>query len=176
MKPHQADFNLLLAVLRKQAPARPVLFELFMNMPLYERVNGERLRDDSPLGIARFTVRAFHKMGYDYATLHASSFHFAGGFETKHTRSLNANAGIRDERSFEAFAWPDPDACSTDLLDEIKSDLPQGMKLMVMGPGGVLENVIELVGYENLCLMLYDQPELAGRIFDAVGSRLVRYY
>ena len=176
MKPHQADFNLLLAVLRKQAPARPVLFELFMNMPLYERVNGERLRDDSPLGIARFTVRAFHKMGYDYATLHASSFHFAGGFETKHTRSLNANAGIRDERSFEAFAWPDPDAYSTDLLDEIKSDLPQGMRLMVMGPGGVLENVIELVGYENLCLMLYDNPELAGRVFDAVGSRLVRYY
>ncbi len=176
MKPHQADFGQLLRVLRGQSPARPVLFELFMNQPLYEQVNGERLQDDSPLGRARFTLSAFHRMGYDYVTLHASAFRFAGGFETKHTRSLNANAGIVDERSFDKFAWPEPENYSSELLTRIKPDLPDGMRLMVMGPGGVLENVIELVGYENLCLMLYDNEQLAGRVFDAVGERLLRYY
>lgn len=176
MKTHQADFGQLLTVVHGGVPSRPVLFELFMNLPLYERVNGEKLPDASPLGRARFTVRAFHNMGYDYATLHASAFHFAGGFETKHTRSLNASAGIVDERSFEAFAWPEPEDDGADLLHDIKPFMPDGMKLMVMGPGGVLENVIELVGYETLCLMLYDAPDLAGRIFDAVGERLLRYY
>ena len=45
-----------------------------------------------------------------------------------------------------------------------------------MGPGGVLENVIEIVGYDNLCYMLYEEPELVREIFDHVGSRLVAYY
>lgn len=176
MKPHQADFTQLLAVLRREVPARPVLFELFMNLPLYERVNGEKLVSDDPLNKARFTVRAFHKMGYDYTTLHASAFRFVGEAKMKHTRSMNIGAGIADERSFEAYPWMEPEDFSTDILHDILPDLPEGMKLMVMGPGGVLENVIELTGYENLCLMLYDDPSLARRIFDAVGERLVRYY
>jgi uroporphyrinogen decarboxylase len=50
------------------------------------------------------------------------------------------------------------------------------MKLIVMGPGGVLENVTFLVGYEGLCYLLADDPELVEEIFDAVGSRLVKYY
>lgn len=54
--------------------------------------------------------------------------------------------------------------------------MPDGMKLIVCGPGGVLENVISLTGYDNLCFMLYEDPELTRDIFDAVGSRLLRYY
>ena len=42
--------------------------------------------------------------------------------------------------------------------------------------GGVLENVISLVGYERLCYMIVDEPDLATAIFDEVGQRLVRYY
>ena len=50
------------------------------------------------------------------------------------------------------------------------------MKFIVIGPGGVLENVIGLVGYERLCIMTMMEPELAADIFEAVGSRLVRFY
>jgi uroporphyrinogen decarboxylase len=35
---------------------------------------------------------------------------------------------------------------------------------------------MELVGYDNLCYMLYDEPELVQEIFDNVGSRIVEYY
>lgn len=59
---------------------------------------------------------------------------------------------------------------------EIKHELPEGMKVIVFGPGGVLENVTELVGFENLCFMIYEDPELLQEIFDEVGSRLLRYY
>lgn len=176
MKRLQPDFRQLLKVLRREEPDRPVKFELFMNMPLYERVNGEKLRADDPLGIARFTVKAFERMGYDYATVHASAFRFTPETAMKHTRSLNDGAGITDERSFEEYPWPEPENYDGSFLRDISRDLPGGMKLMVMGPGGVLENVIQLTGYENLCVMLYDEPELVGRIFDAVGERLIRYY
>ena len=50
------------------------------------------------------------------------------------------------------------------------------MKLMTSGPNGLLENVIGIVGYDNLCLMLYDDPELVKAIFDRIGGILVDYY
>jgi uroporphyrinogen decarboxylase len=55
-------------------------------------------------------------------------------------------------------------------------ELPSGMKLIVSGPRGVLENVIKLVGYENLCYMTIDDETLVSDIFEAVGSRIVKYY
>ena len=54
--------------------------------------------------------------------------------------------------------------------------LPEGGPLAVMSPGGVLENMMTLVGFEKLFLMLYDELELPGRIFDEVGQRILFYY
>ena len=47
------------------------------------------------------------------------------------------------------------------------------MKLIPWAPGGVLENVVSLVGFERLCYMVADDPALAGEVFDGVGARLV---
>jgi uroporphyrinogen decarboxylase len=176
MKRYQPDFQQLLKLLRREKTERPVLFELFMNMPLYELVNGEKLPKDDPLSVARFTVKAFQKMGYDYATVHASDFKFAEETETLQTRSLNDGAGIVDWASFEKFRWPEPEEFDDTFLRDISKHLPEGMKLMVMGPGGILENVIALSGYENLCIMVFEEPELVQRVFDEVGVRLLRYY
>lgn len=173
---HTPDFSMLLNVLRRQVPPRPVLFELFMNLPLYELVNGEKLPADDALTRARFTVQAFAKMGYDYATVYASDFRFAADAHRKQTQSLNEHAGIVDEESLEKFVWPEPENYDASFLQQITPYLPEGMKLMVMAPGGILENAISLCGYDNLCLMLYDQPDTARRVFDGVGGRLLRYY
>ena len=40
----------------------------------------------------------------------------------------------------------------------------------------LLENAIEIVGYERLCYLLADDPDLVNQIFDGVGSRLVQFY
>ncbi len=69
-----------------------------------------------------------------------------------------------------------PDKCDYSKLEKIRDYLPEGMKLIVMGPGGVLENVTWLIGYENMCYMLYEEPELLQAVFDKVGSSLLRYY
>jgi uroporphyrinogen decarboxylase len=50
------------------------------------------------------------------------------------------------------------------------------MRLVVSGVEGVLETAVSLVGYDRLCLMLYEDPDLAADVFDAVGSRLLRFY
>lgn len=54
--------------------------------------------------------------------------------------------------------------------------MPDGMKVIVMGPDGVLESVIALVGYENLCYLTIDDPEFVQDVFNEAGSRFVKYY
>jgi uroporphyrinogen decarboxylase len=62
------------------------------------------------------------------------------------------------------------------LLSECAELLPDGMKFIVPGPGGLLENVIYLTGFENLCFMLLEDEGLCSQIFDTTGKLLLRYY
>lgn len=176
--PGEPDFANLLAVLRRERPARPTLFEFFLNEPLYRRLfDSQDPSWPEELVPHLKIVHAFCRAGYDYATLGIPGFSFpAGPFEQKATRSLNEGAVIGDWDTFAAYAWPDPEKADYAILDRLAPFIPSGMKLIVSGPMGVLENAIKLVGYESLCFMIRDDPALAGQVFDHIGSRLVRYY
>lgn len=172
------DFNQLLKVLHGEEPDRPTLFEFFLNARLYRRL-ADTAWLDSPGLLAQWRnlVAAFRAAGYDYATVNGSAFRFPGGeHDRAQTISLNQGFVIPDRRSFDAYAWPDPDAFDYSTVDTIAPELPRGMKLVVCGPGGVLENAIGLVGYDNLCMLLADDPALLSDVFEQVGSRLVRHY
>ena len=172
------DIENLYAVLQREIPSRPTLFELFLNEPLHETLTGQKKPDyNDSLTYLKFRIDAFVAAGYDYTTTNACGMTFNPVANVrKESISLNENISIVDEASFEAFTWPDPESFDYSTLEKIKDYLPGNMKLMVMGPGGVLENVIELVGYDNLCYMLYEDTDLVHAIFDAVGSRLLKYY
>ncbi len=173
------QFNNLLRVLNRQAPERPTLFEFFLNGPLYKKLSGPAFTvDPAPIAQMRLLVAAFQAAGYDYATVSGSRLGFPAGARGHggSTVSMNEGAVINDRASFEAYAWPDPDAMDYSALEAIRPDLPEGMKLIVCGPGGVLENVMNLVGYEATCYLTLDDPRLAADIFAAVGTRLVRHY
>lgn len=177
-KMRKPDFERnMLRVLKGEKPEHATLFELFLNDDLYCHLAEHDAVENSPLGHLRLVTEAMAAAGYDYATCHASAFSFPHKTRTRsESISLNGNAMITDWNSFEKYEWPDPSGFDYSLLDRIRPWLPDGMKLMVMGPGGVLENVIEIVGYDNLCYMLYEEPELVREIFNHVGSRLVAYY
>lgn len=172
----EPDFSQLLAVLRREKPDRPVLFELFMNWDVYQRFAGRPMTQDGREN-TRLMVEAFAAGGYDYTSTAACAFGFPiKEREHAQTASLNEGFVITDWDSFERYPWPNPDDADYGGLDHVLTYMPDGMKLMIMGPGGVLENVIALMGYDNLCIALYEEPELVQAVFDAVGSRLVRYY
>ena len=174
------DFNNgLLKVLRREVPARPTLFEFYMNQTIYERLAGPKIASmTDELAGYRLLIQAFKNAGFDHASVLGSAFAFDNKkeFEHKESRSLNVPPKITDRKSFEEFQWPDPDAFDYSKLEKIKSELPDGMKLIVWGPGGVMEDVMDLIGYDNMCYMFYEDPELVADLFDAVGSRLARYY
>lgn len=179
MNPRKPDFSNILKILNRGKPSRSTLFELFLNENLHLKLSGEQeySSNDMLLYISRIMIPAFRNAGYDYTTIHGSDFGFASNSKRKDkTISLNDGAVIHDREGFEKYKWSDPDDSDYSKLDKLSDYLPDGMKLIVYGPGGVLENVISLVGVDNLCFMLADDPELVGDVFDAVGSRLLRYY
>ena len=173
----EPNFDEMLKVLKQEKPSRPVLFELFMNDTVYEIFAGYKGEENNVDAYYQMRIDAFCNGGYDYATVNSSDFSFPiGERHTKNTISLNDGNMISDEKSFDLYKWPNPENFDYSRLDRMGNFMPDGMKLMVMGPSGVLENTIALIGYENLCYMLADDETLAERIFNEVGKRLLRYY
>jgi len=176
MKKREPNFENIKKVLTRQVPERPVLFELFMDGAFCSQLTGQPRTNDEFINLKQ-NISAYSMAGYDYATTHASRFRVSSKPRgMKDTLSLNENPLITDWESFESFEWNDPSSFSTEKLARIKCEMPDGMKLMIMGPGGILENVIELMGYDNLCMALYDEPDLVKEVVDHVGKRMLTYY
>lgn len=172
------DFRNLLKVLECQKPTRPTLFEFFMNDNLYSYLLDKNSLEFSNINEYYMQrTMAYMAAGYDYITVLASDLKFNPiDPHNEKTISLNDAAAITDRASFDSFDWPVAGEYDYSRLDYIGERLPVGMKIIPYGPGGVLENVVSLMGYDNMCYALYDDPGLVSDIFEKVGSTLVEYY
>jgi len=172
------DYTQLLKVLNKQVPDRPTLYEFFLNGPLYKKLAaGEASVKGDGLDHERLMIHGFKNAGYDYVSLPASGFYFPGK-QRDHirTQSLNDADSIYDWESYEKYEWLEPESYDCKILDMAQEEMPEGMGVVAYGPSGVLENTIALIGFDNLCMLIYDEPDLAKQVFDDVGSRLLKYY
>jgi uroporphyrinogen decarboxylase len=176
--PTEPNFDNLLSVFLREVPERPTMFEFFLNERLYNKLAPlPETASESPYSKHRQVMQAYYRAGYDHVNVLVPDFEFPS-LRQNNTRTISINEGgmISDRGSFEIYPWPDPEAADYIILDILAEELPSGMKLMPYGPCGVLENAIEIVGYETLCYLLADDPALVSEIFEQVGSRLVRYY
>lgn len=174
------NFENLVKVLNCEKPERPTLFEFILGAEAIQALTGEDMNSIEWDEVEKWnivSIRAFLNGGYDFTAVRIPGFEFPKD-EIAHGDSISLNDGvmIRDRKDFEKYPWPNPDAADYDVISRLEQYIPDGMKLVPMGPGGVLENVISLIGFENLCFMGLDDPELLQDVFDAVGSRLVKYY
>ena len=177
MKPRQPDFNQLLRVLQCQVPDRDVLFEFILNKDIFAHATGHRVDETDRLNYKRHVVQAYAVLGYDCATCAVSDMAFPIKQRTAAASySLNEISTIHDRASFDAYEWPDPKAFSTQVYATLATEVPQGMKLMPGSPNGVLENAMNLIGFDNLCMMLYDDEQLVGDIFYEIGTRIKELY
>ncbi len=178
MKNREPDFENLLKVLKKQKPDRPTLFEFFLNKDLYEKLAGPMPDGNlQPGKHFKWLTAAFKAAGYDYVTYLGADFKFEkAAKEQKASKSMDDVITITGRKDFEKYNWPDPKRIDYSVLEQAETILPEGMKIIVNGPGGVLENVVELCGYEGLCYMRMDDEALVQEIFDAVGAAIVSHY
>jgi len=179
------DFEQLLAVLRREIPERPVLFEFCIDQAFLRR----RLESEggvwidpegSPMDQVSNWIRGYAASGYDFATFPSWVTDFVP--HMKDDRAQGASKGmahggvITDWESFERYEWPDPDSGDFSLLEQAKSVMPKGMKLIPFSPGTILEGLVHLCGYEDFCYLLADDVELVEKITDAIGERVFRFY
>ena len=170
------DFDEFLKALKGGNTSRPVLYDFHMSEHIAVPVAGSP-KDDSPLAYYERNAKALALMGYDYAPTMAPSFGFISKpHQSKESTTMNESMIIEGWDDFERYAWLEPDDSIPEYLEEAAKLMPEGMKLFVFGPGGVLENVSAILGFDNLMYKLYDDPALVKAVADGVGSRLLRYY
>lgn len=133
-------------------------------------------------------VNFYSRLGYDYIVLHLPSpfprwnVLLANDTAplTRHKRTWqDENRGtIESREDFERYCWPDLDeienVCIV-LLEVLKRLLPQGIKIIPLTPGGVLENVMWLMGAVNFFRALYVDRSLVEDMFQKIGP-VISFY
>lgn len=178
---HQPDIEELYKVLRREKTDRPCLCEFFMHNNVVQRLADEQYRNPPDLlSYGKMLISGYKNAGYHHVTIPVWEFgtmkFVKDEVHQKESKSLNEGSVIRDRQSFEQYNWPDPEKADFSIYERIKPELPDGMKVLGLSHGGVLENVMELVGFENLCMLSLMDEELTMEIFAAVGSHLLRFF
>jgi len=189
---HAPDFSRLERVLRRQGePDRVPFCELFSNIQA-EVLQAIGKFEEPPPPEAPAEEREAHawrqhitymvSLGYDYANCGAYNFGFPKselprGTTPEGERSyyLASSHTIASREDFEKYPWPDVSQADYSPFERIKPLLPDGMKVLTGGPGGVLENAMWLLGYEGISYLLYEDEPLVRDVFDAVGSRIAEH-
>jgi uroporphyrinogen decarboxylase len=178
------DFEQLLKVLRNETPDRPVLFEMSANVMAAHQAMGDQWLDDGvEFAGPRNFINAHRVLGYDYSVAPVWPYQLTtGGANGKrekqqnvHSHSLNDTAPIYDEKSFESYDWPMHQECEYERMKELASWIPEGMRLVLRG-GSIQEGLIKLVGFDNLCMMYFENPELIAQIVDRLGHFVLEHY
>jgi uroporphyrinogen decarboxylase len=181
-------------LLRKGTPRRVHYAELFQDAEIRTAIAarygiGATLDKKDPFYALRFDVELQRFLGYDmvrgYLTLKGGAALFprpthAAADTTDLAGQRRAQRNWTDEHSgpvtsweqFEKYPWPDPKNLDLRHLEWFEKNLDPRMGVYV-GCHQIFEQVTWLMGYETLCLKLYDDPALVDAMFERVGRFFV---
>lgn len=123
-------------------------------------------------------------LGYDYVRMGLDNvvwqFHRQAAADTAELGRASGRSFVDESvgpvttwEEFERYPWPDPKQWGTRSLEWLETNLPDDM--CVIGSSGFAhfaEHLSWLMGYETLCLVLYDQRDLV----QAISDRLIELY
>lgn len=184
-KPEPDFSRLRQALLLQGEPDRVPFYELFADWEIMVKVfdNMEFVEPKYRRQVEAVkdrTTRFYYMLGYDYVPV-STSINLPRGsvLSTHDTAELSRgqrmwldelHGTIETMEDFEKYPWPSPSDIDYSCIEKVGERLPDGMMVIGLTSGGVLENVTWLMGYENLSFALYDVPQLAKDMFDKVGE------
>jgi len=192
--PVTPDWQAFLHCLKRAGtPERVHFIELFLDGEVQDEIcrrygvlDGLNLDDPYFLYRKQIAVQSF--LGYDYVvvpggvneSIDAGLGHY--NLYTEDTAGLQRSNGrafvdehhgpIATWADFEAFPWPDPAGLSRRGLEWFEENLPENMCMIGGLVGSIYENLSWLMGYEPLCIALFEQRDLV----KAISDRLVDLY
>lgn len=193
------SFDRLSKVLHLEEPDRVPFYELFADPEVLGAITREpvprldsslregKIDEKALIRHVRVSVKFYHMLGYDYVPL-TFPFRFPRDnvVLAEDTAELsrgkrqwqNENRGVIETREdFERYPWPEMDRIQENYLfayNLLRRNLPEGMKIIPLTPGGVLENVMWLMGAVPFFKALYNDPPLIRDMFEEVG-RIISY-
>jgi uroporphyrinogen decarboxylase len=186
------DFGRLLTVLRREGePDRVPFIELFADPEVMSAVTGVQIVEPPPSERGaretslRGVIRFWHQCGYDYVPMwptvslpvRRTALGDTAALTHREREWQDESSGIINSwADFESYPWPRPEEIDYFNLEFVSRNLPEGMKIIALGPGGQLEHIMWLMGSVPFALALKDDPALVQAVAERVGETLVSLY
>lgn len=173
------DFTRLRKVLlREGEPDRVPFYDYFADREIIEAVTGKPFSAEThiqfQLDMGYDYVNAGIRLGYPHRSRHTAD---TAGLSSGQRYFTDDNQGTIETRAdFDAYEWPvvNDAAALAAGIEKTAGMLPDGMKVMLQMPAGVLENVMWLMGYVPMSLAIYDDIDLISDMFERIGSNHVK--
>lgn len=154
--PHP-DFRRLETVLRRGKPDEVPFYELYVNQEIMVAVL------DKPIPDRSATVEFYYRAGYDYVPAWPGISLILGS-----PNHQDEPYPIINLASIDRYPWPRVDEISLAEFEALIPILPSGMRIIGQ-IGGIFEYVQYLIGFENLCYALHDDPLFVEAVFARLG-------
>lgn len=173
---------------RAGTPRRVHFIEIYLDEEVkqalcarYDLLDG--LDPDDPYFLEKREIVIQRFLGYDYVLAGLENFalplHWMVADDVAEMKRASGRLYIDEHRGpitnwqeFEAYPWPDPQQASTRALEWYEKNLPDDMCVLGGLTGHFAEELSWLMGYETLCISLYDQRDLVR----AISERLIEMY
>jgi len=167
-------------LLRKGTPSRVFFFEHGITDTIQQSVEQEyglwdKLNPSSPDFALRKPVEIHRFFGLELMRVYPSNARMIGPSLGQDRRAVvasetpvNLNHFINSWEDFEKFNWPSAAAADFSVLEYYEKNLPENMR--TFGVVDLWEIVRALMGFENLCYALYDDPELVREVIKEVAE------
>lgn len=179
----EPDYRYFVAAVENQKPARLPFYEHFINDESIEGLSDRRvvgLVDGNPADRREYFTQVcgfWRDMTYDTVSYEicATDVMPGGG------ALLGERAGaIRNRADFEAYPWDDLPRIYWDAaapcFDTLRECLPPGMKAVGGVGNGPFEISEDIVGYQQLCFLQADDPELFAELYVRIGDFLLNVW
>ncbi len=178
------DYNNLIQAAKNIKPNRIPLYDHNIDEPFISKYLGKNLEvlinSDRKEELSQYFRRFcsfFLEMGYDTV-----SFEVCIGKTMPGSGSLGGHkpGEIQNRKDFDNYPWEKLEDLYFDYADKyfeiLREQMPEGMKAVGGVGNGVFECVQELVGYQSLCLISFDDPQLYNLLFETIGGVICRIW
>lgn len=178
---YQPDYRHFEAVMRNVRPSRLPLYEHLINVGSMEQILGEPFAPQ----VGAADLRRFFEQ---YCGFYRRMTYDTVSFEVCVTGILPGGGALLGERSgpiqsrqdFEAYPWDDLPRlfweAATPRFQALHDAMPAGMKAVGGVGNGVFEISEDLVGFQQLCYMQVDDPELFADLYCRIGGLLAELW
>ena len=179
--PIEPDLPGMLANLRREGtPKRVFNIEIRIDDEVVEAVNDRfeldaRLNREDPFYRLRRDIGVYRFLGQEFLRCIVPDFLFPHPGADEGEWWAARTPMIRSWEEFERYPWPDPALADLSNYAWMDRNLPEDMSPFTPHTQTVFLNTTMLLGFDQMCMMMYDQPDLVAAVVQRVGEIHLRF-